>query len=363
MHSVLARQLRKLGVDSASPPDAATWQLFLERVERAYTEADQDRYTLERALDLSSAEMRKRFDALRAAQRQISEAARQAGRADVAASVLHNVGNVLNSLNVSTQLIGELVRGSARRGLTKTLRLLQGQSDLGGFLLGDPRGRKMLPFLVVVDEALAGEGEAVLREVGSLSRHVEHIKRIVQQQLSQGRDDPAPTNVVERVPIHEMVEDALTILQATFLPDSQIRVVRELESFFLFTDRHKVLQILANLLANARDALAERGPRGTIVVRARRVANTLVAIEVEDDGVGIAEEQRINIFESGFTTKSTGHGLGLHSAACAAMELAGRLRVESPGVGLGARFILELPDGRHGASEGNAAETFSEETS
>ena len=171
MHRVLERQIRKLGI-SAAPPTAEQWGGFLARVDRTYTDGDQERYTLERALDLSSAEMRERFLELRDAQRQLVRASRKAGMADVATSVLHNVGNVLNSVNVSASLVAQVVKSSARSGLGKSLALLAAQASPGRFLDEDPRGQKVIPYLTAVDRALIDERETLLREADSLGKHI-----------------------------------------------------------------------------------------------------------------------------------------------------------------------------------------------
>jgi hypothetical protein len=143
MHRVLSRQMRHLGIGEEAPT-AEQWARFLERVDHTYSEADRDRYTLERALDLSSAEMRKRFSELRDAQGQLVLASRKAGMADVATSVLHNIGNVLNSVNVSANLVAQLVKGSARSGLGKSLALLAAQPKPGQFRIPctKPRSRR-----------------------------------------------------------------------------------------------------------------------------------------------------------------------------------------------------------------------------
>jgi signal transduction histidine kinase len=122
-------------------------------------------------------------------------------------------------------------------------------------------------------------------------------------------------------------------------------VVREFEELpSLDLDRHKVFQIVMNLLGNARQAVAAvtAGDR-RITVRIQRRAPSNVVIEVEDTGCGIAPENMGNIFALGFTTKETGHGFGLHSSACSAMEMGGTLTVKSEGAGRGATFTLSIP--------------------
>lgn len=338
MHRVLARQLKKLGI-TEGPPDAEQWAALLERVDCAYVEADQDRYTLERSLDLSSAEMKKRFAELRTAQEKLVEASRKAGMADVATSVLHNVGNVLNSVNVSSGVVGDLLKGSSRAGLGKVLGLLAAQSQPGKFIDEDPKGKKVLTYLGAIDRALVEEREKMLQELESLTKAVDHIKVVVSTQLSVARGDRRG-QMIEPVVLDEVAATASSMVDACGRAGMQI--VRDCEAVVVHTDRHKLLEIVGNLLTNARDAVAARGD-GTITVRTRRPANDAVAIDVSDDGIGIAPETLTRIFNHGFTTKPSGHGFGLHASACAALELGGTLTATSEGLGHGATFTLTLP--------------------
>ena len=336
MHRVLARQLRKLGLGEGAPSESQ-WKEFLERVDRAYLEADQDRYTLERSLDLSSAEMKKRFAELRTAQGQLVEASRKAGMADVATSVLHNIGNVLNSVNISSQVIAEIVKGSACSRLGKTLDLIAAQPQPGRFIDEDVRGKKVLPFLASIDKTLGNERERTLGELESLMKAIEHIKAIVTMQLRLARGD-RNRHVFEPVAIEEAIRGSIAMLDA----NAGVRFVAECDPIVVSTDRHKLLGIVTNLLANARDAVRARGD-GTVTIRARRDDEGTIRIEVSDDGIGIASDTLEKIFNHGFTTKPNGHGFGLHASACAAMELGGALTAASEGVGRGATFTLTLP--------------------
>jgi len=344
MHKVLQRQLRKLGI-VREPPNAEQWTQFLARVDAAYSDADRDRYTLERALDLSSAEMRKRFTELRDAQKQLMAASRKAGMADVAANVLHNIGNVLNSVNTSANLIADLARSQSRTGLGKCLALLGAQPRPGAFIDDDPKGQRLIPYLHALDKTMAEERESTLLEVQSLSKNLEHIKQIVSQQLSTAKNEGSGRNVIQRVELEELLQDAISVVSSSLTSETAIEFVRELEVTALDTDHHKLLQIVMNLLANARDALAGR-PSGTIRLSTRALPGDMVAIDVRDDGTGIAREALERIFSHGFTTKPSGHGFGLHSCACAAMELGGSLSAASDGPGCGATFTLVLPSGR-----------------
>jgi C4-dicarboxylate-specific signal transduction histidine kinase len=105
-----------------------------------------------------------------------------------------------------------------------------------------------------------------------------------------------------------------------------------------------VLQILVNLIRNAKYAMDESGKSDkTLTVLIRANGKTSVKIQVRDNGTGVARENLVRIFQHGFTTKKDGHGFGLHSGANAAKEMGGKLTVHSDGPGTGATFTLDLP--------------------
>lgn len=287
-------------------------------------------------------ELKKAEAKLEATHRQLMEASRQAGMAEIATGVLHNVGNILNSLNVSGTLISENLRKSKISSLPKLVQLLrQHQDDLAAFLTQDPRGQQLTPFLAQLSDCLAEEHESQLVEVGTLKKNVEHIREIVAMQQSYAKMG----GLAEEVDLVELVEDALH-LNAGALARHDIQVTREFRQVpMIVVEKHKVLQILVNLIRNAKYACDEgREHEKRLTVRLWN-GDGGVHVAVEDNGVGIPAENLTRIFGHGFTTRKNGHGFGLHSAAVAAREMGGALRAQSEGHGMGARFTLDLPIG------------------
>ncbi len=279
----------------------------------------------------------RREDAL---QQQLRDASRQAGMADVATSVLHNVGNVLNSVNVSANLVADSLRRSRAAGLSRVVSLLQEhQGDLGRFVAHDERGKVLPVYLAELSRHLSADNKNALQELDSLKGNIDHIKDIVAMQQRYAKLG----GMAEPIDVKHLVDESLRINQSA-LERHAVRVVREFTAVPQITvDKHKVLQILVNLLRNAKDACEEVGERDRRVTMTIERCATGVRIAVSDNGSGIAPEHLPRIFTHGFTTKKTGHGFGLHSAALAAREIGGALRVESPGPGRGATFVLELP--------------------
>lgn len=274
--------------------------------------------------------------------RQLVAASRQAGKAEVAAGVLHNVGNVLNSVNVAAGVISDTVRASKVNALAEVVALLRQQNGgLADFLTKDPRGRLVPELLERLTEGLRAEHATLAAESGSLVSHVGHIRETVALQQSHA----TVSGVSEKLTAQELIEDAIR-LEGSAMVRHGIEVVREFDDVLpVIVDRHKTLQILVNLLRNAKQAMVEndrRNKRLTIGIIQDDPGGP-VRIIVRDNGVGIPPENLSRIFVHGFTTKESGRGFGLHISALAAREQGGALTAQSDGPGKGAAFTLELP--------------------
>jgi len=272
--------------------------------------------------------------------KQLLETSRQAGMAEVATSVLHNVGNVLNSVNVSSTLVSNQVRKSKVANLSKVVALLnEHATDIGTFLTSDPKGKQLPGYLGQLTEYLVSEQKTILDELTLLHQNIEHIKDIVVMQQSYARI----SGIVETVKITDLVEDALR-MNLGALQRHGVDVIREYEDVPpVDVEKHKILQILVNLVRNAKYACDESGRKDKLLTLRIVREDERVRISVTDNGVGIPEENLTRIFNHGFTTRKEGHGFGLHSAVLAAMEMEGSLSAHSDGPGKGACFTLELP--------------------
>ena len=274
-------------------------------------------------------------------QTELQAKSRQAGMAEIATTVLHNVGNVLNSVNISAELVSSQMRTSKAQGLGKVAQLLnQHVNDLSDFLTRDHKGKMLPDYLLKLAEVVTAEQEGIIEELGRLTKGVDHIKTIVAAQQSYA----VAVSVVETVPVPELIDDALR-MSAGSRARQEVTVVKEIADLPLLPlDRHRVLLILVNLISNAKQALdcvIDRSPCITFVVSL--ADGPVLRITVADNGNGIASEDLARIFSHGFTTRKDGHGFGLHSCALAAMEMGGSLAVHSDGAGQGATFTLDIP--------------------
>jgi PAS domain S-box-containing protein len=284
---------------------------------------------------------RKRAEAeLEQMHKQLQETSRHAGMAEVATGVLHNVGNVLNSVNVSATLVADKVKTSRGAKLAIVVTMLRDhERDLGAFITSDAKGSQIPAFLATLAEHLDGERAGLLKELEHLQKNVEHIKDIVSMQQTYAK----VSGVSEVVKVSELVEDALR-MNGGSLDRHHILAVREFEEVPPITvDKHKVLQILVNLIRNAKHACDDAGSSDKWLKVRVASGEGRVKIAIVDNGVGIPPENITRIFNHGFTTRKNGHGFGLHSGALAAMEMGGSLSVHSDGLGHGATFTVELP--------------------
>ena len=177
-----------------------------------------------------------------------------------------------------------------------------------------------------------------------MAKNVDHIKEIVGMQQNYARIAGA----TETLQMADLVEDALS-LHARALLRHDVEVIREYDPTVprVTVEKHKVLQILVNLIHNAKYACdAAKRAEKRLTVRVGQ-GGDCVRIAVVDNGIGIPAENLTKIFSHGFTTRAAGHGFGLHSAALAAREMGGVLRVHSDGVDQGATFTLEIPFLQH----------------
>jgi len=273
---------------------------------------------------------------------QLMNASRQAGMADVASSVLHNVGNVLNSINVSTDTLIKTLKKPMVGDVCRIAALFnEHQDNLQSFLTADPKGKQIPSYLGLVAESLSGSHQTIQQELDSLVKKVDHIKQVVMSQ----QDIARAGSIREPASVEDMMEQALVMA----MPEPEkyrIQVVREYSPIpTIMTDRHQVLQVLVNLITNAKNAMVEHS-EGTHRLTLRLgvpPGSAFARLEVIDTGEGIKAENLPKLFAQGFTTRKAGHGLGLHSSAIVAKNLGGALQAESAGEGQGATFILDLP--------------------
>jgi signal transduction histidine kinase len=325
-------------------------ELALGRQGKAFNEdvillGDRDEYLgiipVPALVQLQSALVEERFRVQESMHQRLLTVSRQAGMAEVAIGVLHNVGNVLNSVNVSATLAVNIARDSKVLSLKRVMAILEkNREQLGDYLANDPKGKLVPEFLFQLTHRLQTEQSDQIRELESLAKHIDHIKNIISMQQRYAK----VSGILEPVAVDEIVEDGLKMNAEAFTRHG-VNLERSFEPVPpVLVDKHKLLQIMVNLIRNAKYAVTHGpNPNKWVRVSIQPLTEERVQIQVKDNGIGIAPENLNRIFAHGFTTKKDGHGFGLHTSALAAKEMGGTLRAHSDGPGLGALFTLELP--------------------
>ncbi len=313
---------------------ARSFRLMADQVQRREEELRQANEGLEHRVEERTRELKE-------VHQQLVQTARRAGMAEIATNVLHNVGNVLNSVYTSAQVARERMTEMKLEHVSRVANMLERrQTDLESFLTQDERGRHLMPFLNKLGQSLLDDRQEIVTLLDDVGRYTEHIGDIVKVQQNYARTP----RVHEPVQLAELVEDALRINSAG-LVRHQVKVERHLASLpSLLTDKHKTLMILVNLISNAKYAMdCVPASERRLIIKMEHTPDNHVRIAIHDNGQGIAPEMFTRIFQYGFTTREEGHGFGLHSSALAAQELGGSLAVHSEGQGLGATFTLQMP--------------------
>ncbi len=291
---------------------------------------------LQQSIEKLQAETQARVEQERVAtdERERARVARAAGMAEIATGVLHNVGNILNSVNVSSCLLEERLRQGNGAALQRAAGLIR-----SGGLEAPEKRAALAQYLETLAQQSDHQRQELSGEVSGLRKNIEHIHSVITMQQSFSK----AVGITESVRARAVAEEALTLYASSRQRHGVALVLQHEELPELQLDRHKVLQILVNLIRNAVDALKENpADRRKLELRTGRRGDELV-FEVTDNGCGIAPENLVRVFSHGFTTKDDGHGFGLHASSCLAKELHGSLTCHSAGPGSGSTFTLTLP--------------------
>lgn len=271
---------------------------------------------------------------------------RLSGMSEIATSVLHNIGNVLNSVNVSVSIIHDVIKASDTPKLIKLSELIKNdikhESD---YLTNHPKGKLIPEYIENLSKNLYIDHKRIGGEIENLNVNIQHIKDIVLMQ----KDISGISGLSEIVSLSDIIETAIT-LGCGLADRININILQKYDhSRDININKSKLLQILVNLIRNAKDALhADNGNMNKeIIIETKKSSdNKFIEIIVKDNGLGILPANMNKIFSMGFTNKINGHGFGLHSSALAAQEIGGSLGVESEGAGKGATFILRVPEAK-----------------
>jgi len=313
---------------------------FVQMVIRDVTEREKIQKELRDANENLEHKVQERTEELKELNSKIATIARSAGMAEVASGVLHNVGNVLNSVNVSASILRNQAKSGKAENIQKLAKMFSDNRDnLSDFLEHDEKGKLIIPYIEQLAMQVEKEQEVQVAELDGLSANIEHIKNIISMQQSYA----GSMGVIERVQASSVFEDAIKI-NIDSIKKKSIEIKREYDDDpEIAVDKHKLMQILVNLISNAKHAVENQEKDKKYIVMKLKEKDGKVCFSVEDNGIGIEEKDLGRLFEFGFKKRVGGHGYGLHHSALSAKELNGSLLVESDGPGKGAKFTLKIP--------------------
>lgn len=266
-------------------------------------------------------------------------ASRFAGMGEVANSLLHNMGNILNSVKISINLLIEKNKEHRIDELSQVVSLLKNNfANLESFLKDDSVGKMIPDFLTEYVLNITEESKAISVELEALKNRIDHISDIILTQQSLGKMN----TVIEDVNINKLLDEALKL---TFIEKFKIPVVKDYGQVYIIqSDKIKILQIVVNIIKNAIEALTNCNNADKLLsIKTYVIDENFIGIEISDTGAGISPENLDKLFAIGFTTKEEGHGIGLHSCALLILNLGGQIKVLSKGSGKGTTFYLTLP--------------------
>ena len=273
-------------------------------------------------------------------QQQLIDQSREAGKAEVANNILHNVGNVLNSVNVSAEQISGKLSSLQTANVNQIAILMKENEDnLNELFDRDGMHQQLAQFLIQLATHLTEEKENITHEIDLLKNNIDHIKHIITMQQDHSKN----THTNEPVSPHDLFETALQ-LSGDDSERSDITIIRKYDTTSeIELDKHKILQILVNFIRNAIYAARKNEHHQSTITLNTCINNGSLCLNVTDNGIGMTQETIGKLFKAGFTTKKTGHGYGLHASANSAHELQGSLTASSDGLGKGSTFTLKLP--------------------
>jgi len=278
------------------------------------------------------------IEQLKKAEAELIEKSHKAGMAEIAAGVLHNVANVLSSVNSSNTFIQDTAKNSNLNGLIKANQMLREHIDhIDQFIFENPKGKKLLKYYLKLEEPLKQERDDIVSQSERLDQKISIINDVIVAQQSHAG---SAKNTSETL-LSEIVDITLS-LQDDLDDYDNLNIIKDLNATTpVIAERSKLIHVLLNFIKNAAESMDENRPDNKNLTIRSWEDSYKVYLSVTDNGSGIKDENLDKIFAHSFTTKKKGHGFGLHSSANYMKEMGGEIEVSSDGNGT--TFTLVFP--------------------
>ena len=268
------------------------------------------------------------------------------GRLEVVDTILHNIGNAINSVTTGTET---LYRNLMNDQLARRLRALADairphRNDWIDYISNDPQGQKVLPFIIALAEDFARRNRGLAKTVERVRDRAQHIADIVRTQKSPGSSGMSRKDVNLR----KALSDAIKVVRDS-RDNGRIRIDVDCAEApkEIRTQESQFHQMMVNVIKNSVQAIHERAESDGLeeepCIRIRAgIEGDFLSLEVSDNGIGFSGKDTRMFFAAGYTTKESGAGLGLHSAANFVVGSGGRIDLSSDGIGKGATARVRL---------------------
>lgn len=272
--------------------------------------------------------------------RQLVDQSFQAGFAELAKGVLHNLGNAMTPVGVRVARLRDRLREAPADDVRQAIR------ELAGSEVSPERRADLEEFVRLACKELAIAIKTAQEDVEVMSRQTSIVQGVLSEQMRSARNE----HVIESVRLPELVAQSLEIVPDACRQRLVVKADDSLKKLGPIRVARTVLRlVLQNFIINAADAVREAGKdKGVLQVAAEIVHEDdreQLHLHCRDNGVGIAADNLDRVFEKGFSTKSkeTNHGIGLHWCANAIAALGGRIWAASEGLGRGTSMHLLIP--------------------
>ncbi len=280
---------------------------------------------------------------LKEQQQQMANMAHQAGMAEIASNIMHNIGNVLNSIHVSSEHISSILNRSKINELAQINQLLKANKEaLALFLTRDSKGKLIPEYFNQVADTLEQDHRELEKESERMVQKINLIGEAIELQQGQSR----PGSFYESVMIGGFLEDILKIMRPGFSKNGvTVSVKNNLEeSMVIDIPKNKMFNVLLNIIKNAYESVKENDTDNRLIdINIFSPKPEFIQFDISDNGSGIAPENLESLFNFGFTTKKRGNGFGLHYCANAMQEMGGFISAKSDGLNKGALFSITIP--------------------
>ncbi len=303
-----------------------------------------------RELKITNEELSAVIERLEETREQLSLSAHRAGMAEIAVSVLHNIGNAMTSVNVRIYQLEERLQKSDIASLEKIYVLLQSEDAAfqksGGAETGPDTARreKLLQYFNAVIASLRENGDLMLADCAFIKKGLDHIMEIISLQQKYAGIRGFET----REDVNELLKDSMEMMKDS-LQKRNIHLEFDLiPSAPVFVNRNKLIQVFINIIKNAYEAIDAAPPENTkkisiATLLEKKEETAYIQIIISDTGIGVPPDAADKVFRFNYSTKERGTGFGLHDAANYITAQDGMIRLHSEGIGKGASIIIWLP--------------------